>query len=1155
MNTQRIRSTWAPLGSTIIALLLTVRAPLAAECTSSQIAPEISVQMPAQATIRAGEPVEIQWSSMANGTKNCRQPLYLVFTTNARVRFEGEGFLAIAPGGKGPYGIAGKLDQTRVFIPLHALPEMASGSFKIKFYSAAESAVDWFVTRVSADFRDEKKRTSTVLAVAKQPLTVKVGSGKPTIVVRDAFTPDIATGGAAIERPTKKIVSNSNEFELQVFDKFYRVYDVRTGELVLERAGINPNFSPSSRFIGAFAEGSGFEIADLYADTVIATSGALNRHGGYAGTAHLAAWSRDDAVLALSFWGYGGVYVRQTLVDGPGIGDGMASCHACQGIGTTLSVNYDSGIVAWSGQEQGWGTFFDPATGSRQAKAEAEREIPLLPDYTNLDRQSELQQKLSSEYLTKLGRRYLFDAAALLNELPKDSDVTNYDGKAWHLGDELRLSHACTQDAADNCSSLGVVSADGRAALKLLASKRIEHRGLKKDGMWRFQPADARLIFARAAARGPAGNRDRNIWARMQQLGVPLSDASRAEVPVQSFKWDELSDNPAPVTSKLTAKIPAIGEILVNRSGKDSLEPPGHPGQGEELKQIDPKKVRHLANWTIGGTEYWLIHQDYQSGNSATPMDQYLHLVSGNASGLSSVIDLSTRVAAGGFLAKSTDQDGPLENLWPSDFDIVTIVRGRYLLASGHWLHDADRWGLVYDLKENKTLLLNGYLPNATATKSLSITDNGRLFAVTNSNGQIYFYNINSGKQVLSGNYVDDEMVIYDPNGYYMSTYEGSQFVFLKFPGTPGYLSFKQFAKALQRPDIVKGIFYGTAVSEAPDLAPPPRLSLSASDGAPGELHLSVSAVSSRELAKLRFFVDGQLWREQTIGGLDYHLDDDMTLPAQTRWLTALAVDAAGSESVPIARAIPQDSRPSSRKLFVFGIGTDGYVNLEKSLQLHFAVSDAKNFMSAVKTQKSGYYRSIEEMPFLNAHGLKTALPAKLRSVALSATEDDTIMLFVSGHGYKAPDNTLYLVLAETDADRIEETALSWDELARAFDGTKARIVVFIDACHSGAVPDGGSNDEIADALSARQVRFTVIAAAKGRQESFEEPSLGGGVFTSAIVKAITGNRAAIDTNNNGVIELSELYSKIKPQVLTEMRGQQTPWLARADMVGEVPLF
>ncbi len=422
MKTQRITRIPALQVAILTALLLTVKATLAAECATSQATPEISIQMPAQAPIRAGEPVEIRWSSTARGTKDCRQPLYLVFTTSARVRFEGDGFLAMPPGGRGPYGIAEKLDQTRVFIPLYALPEAASGAFKIKFYSAGENAVDWFVTRVSADFRDEQRRTSTVMAVATQPLRVAVESGKPTIVVRDAFTPDIATAGATIERPKKKIVSNSNEFELQVFGKFYRVYDVRTGELIMERAGINPNFSPSSRFIGAFADGPGFEIADLYADAVVATSGALNKNGGYEGTAHLAAWSRGDAVVALSFWGYGGLYVQQTLVDGPGIGDGMASCHACQGIGTTLLVNYETGIVAWSGQEQGWGSLFEQSAGSQQAKAQAEKEMPLPPDdWTNSERQQALAQKLSLEHLTELGSKYLFNAGALLSGLPKTS--------------------------------------------------------------------------------------------------------------------------------------------------------------------------------------------------------------------------------------------------------------------------------------------------------------------------------------------------------------------------------------------------------------------------------------------------------------------------------------------------------------------------------------------------------------------------------------------------------------------------------------------------------------------------------------------------------------------------------------------------------------
>jgi len=323
-----------------------------------------------------------------------------------------------------------------------------------------------------------------------------------------------------------------------------------------------------------------------------------------------------------------------------------------------------------------------------------------------------------------------------------------------------------------------------------------------------------------------------------------------------------------------------------------------------------------------------------------------------------------------------------------------------------------------------------------------------------------------------------------------------------------------------------------------------------------GRLHVIVSAGASRPLAKVRFYFDGQLWKELPASGFEARIDDNIDFPAQARWLSAIAVDVDGNESEPVGRQIPKDTRPSTRKLYAVAVGTDSYQNLPQDLQLHYAGYDAKNFLSALQAQKSGYYSKVEAMPFIDAPNLKTDLPKILRTVAQSAIEGDTIMLFVSGHGYRAPDNKLYLVIKESEADNVQGTALPWDELASAFDGTRARIIAFIDACHSGAVPDGGSNDEIAGTLLAHRVSFTVIAAAKGRQESFElDAPARGGVFTSAVVKAITADRALVDTNNNGVIELSELYRQIKPSILTEMKGDQTPWLARVDMVGEVPLF
>lgn len=1134
---------------TAIAEISVIGSADAADCTTAMTSPMVKVEITDANHVQAGSGVDVRWSSIARANGPCAAPLYLVLMTNARVRFAGEGFLAMPPGDKGPYGISDGIDQTRVFIPLHALPTAASGTFKIKFYTAGMSSLTWSVVGVP-NASGASQRTPMRLSSARAPLRVEVVNGRPAIVVRDSFTPDIANSGPKIERPRKIIVSNSGEFELQIFQKFYRIYDVRSGELVLERGGANPNFSPSSRFVGALAEGDGFEIIDLYADTVVASSGNLNRRGGYEGTAHVAAWSHGDAIVALSFWGWGGVYLQQTLVDDPGVGNGMPSCHACQGIGVDLYLDWEAGLVAWFGQQNGWGSLYEPRVGSDTATKEAEAQVP---DENAYEQRAALASKLARRDLEDLGRRYLFNPAPIFTYNQQDAFVT--DGSAWHLGGETRLSHACTEDPDDNCTSAGEESAEGRAKLKALTARRVAHRVLQGEESAGVQLGDARILVAQARAGGAEIEPTRNIWSRLEQLGIQASAGSRIDVGVQHFDWQALYDKPSLFTDQFLADVPTARSLIKVRDDKALLYTEIPPDNGPMLT-IDPKQPRATANWHIGGTRYWLLQEDYQDGNSSTPQNQYLHLVSSADGGPAKIIDLSTRLDADGTLAKSIDQTQLPDHPWPSDLDRVTIVANHYLLASGQWLHDGERWALAYDLKDDAVLFFNGHLPEGTAMKAMSISPNGKLFIVSNRNGRIYFYTTATGEQILSGNYLDDEIVVFSPDGYYMSTYEGSQFVFLKFPGLAGYLSFKQFARTLNRPDLIRSILAGSNVAAAPDLRPPPHLSVKSQIDASGILHLSLSLNSTVALARLRLFIDGQSWMEQKlVAGTDASETLNLSVPPQSKWLTAVVVDAAGSESIPVTLPLKQDPRTSSRKLYLVGVGTNQYPNLPKDRQLRFAAADAQNFLNAVRAQKNGYYGNIETRSFLDATDLKTTLPNALRAIVQSATQSDTIMLFVSGHGYRSQDNKLYLVVKETAPNNIEGTSIAWDDLAHVFDAAKARIIVFIDACHAGAAPDGGSNDEIVDALSAHRVRFTVMAAAKGREQSYEGVAAQSGVFTDAIVKAITVDRGNVDTNRNGVIELSELYSKIKPAILKEMNGRQTPWLARADMVGDVPLF
>jgi uncharacterized caspase-like protein len=183
---------------------------------------------------------------------------------------------------------------------------------------------------------------------------------------------------------------------------------------------------------------------------------------------------------------------------------------------------------------------------------------------------------------------------------------------------------------------------------------------------------------------------------------------------------------------------------------------------------------------------------------------------------------------------------------------------------------------------------------------------------------------------------------------------------------------------------------------------------------------------------------------------------------------------------------------------------------------------------------------------------LRDNLPAKIRKVAAKANEHDTIMLFVAGHGVR--DETtgrFFLATRESDLDRAQETMISWDEIAGSVYDAKARVIVFIDACHSRAA--GAGNDEAISTFLGRKAPVTLIAASKGRQISVENAA--GGFFTTALVKAIGAGREVTDVNGNGAIELAELYGAIKREVVNETGHKQSPWIARNNMIGETPLF
>lgn len=1137
----------------------------------------VSVKQPAR-QIRTGEPITIAWKVAPTINFGCRTPLYLVFTTPMRTRFEGDKFLAFPPQAEAPYGIRYGREHTRVFVPLHLGRSQLEGQLILKSYDAGPLLLDWALVEVPkladrpqtrADLALGRERTTSPASLGTQ---ISIAAGNPTIVVRDRFTTEI---------PKQTIRSNSGEFELQVFPDFYRVLDAKSGELLQERSGRHPNFSPTSRFIGAFAGGPGLEIVDLFAGQVVTSNDALQRDRGIDGTVHIAAWSPGDAILALSVNTWGNFEVQQALVDGSQRSFKGTCSRACTGIQVPLRVDIEAGIVAYDYDSQkGWRSLLDRSFGKENVSDEALAKTPSRSDGSK-----------SPELLLQRARQIAVQSLAPLGEagfFKPDAFFSAHQSEAargpWLLSGAARLSHDIDYDPDEeaNCKppschrdreysefrrrlNQALVFHDSKAAPLSLAAS-IPH------------DAEARMIDIRTRERvsekseaNGKGERDRKhtLWKRLGQFGLVFDRETviRPAILKQPEHNDNAPDGLKPAIAAMIRSLPRARthlRVADDQQQYTQMVSDAYWGAKGEARILDTSTIETLASWKVKDRHYFLLHTYYGHGVSSR---NWLFLLHGTPKGASKLIDFTHRLRYRvGRRPSGLDDKGKLDisdygthlgfGGWPRTFDAVSIEHGRYLIATGTWTSEERRWLLLVDLSTDRILLFNREIPDASSALEFALTRDGRTLVQSGTNGQLVFYDVAKSGIALRGFDIDDELVAYNRHGYYDASPEGAHFIFLKFPGLSGYNSFHQFAKTLNRPDLVRAALNGKADGVDPRLSPPPTVSITADvDGAGPDRRalLRLSGTSALGLEKIRIFIDGRLSREAQVSGSSATTEAAVPLLPESRWVTAVAVDKAGYESVPQGRLLPGKAEPPTGRLFGIAVGTDIYEDATID-QLNVAKFDADSFSKEVTALKGTRYSDVTFDSYLDATGLRDSLPGKIREVVAKAGERDTIMLFAAGHGFRdSASGQFFLATRETVKSNLAETSIGWNEIAAAFGGAKARVIVFLDACRSGATGDSGTNDDAVSTLINAGTSLTVIAAAKGRQDSLEFGS--GGAFTRALIDAISSEQSETDTNRNGVIELAELYSVVKRNVVARTQGAQTPWIARNLMVGEIPLF
>ncbi len=234
---------------------------------------------------------------------------------------------------------------------------------------------------------------------------------------------------------------------------------------------------------------------------------------------------------------------------------------------------------------------------------------------------------------------------------------------------------------------------------------------------------------------------------------------------------------------------------------------------------------------------------------------------------------------------------------------------------------------------------------------------------------------------------------------------------------------------------------------------------------------------------------------------------------------------------------------------------------------LQFAANDARG-LTALLVWNGGY--SPEDVRlFVNEQATKEAIYTALRSLAAQVQEEDIVLFYFSGHGTvgTAGDGNLhyYLVPYNASLQDLPRTALRDDALEELIGQLPAkRVVILLDACHSGGVGRARAKGFANRAVRERPGEKIFVEASEGRvilsasrpeEVSIEDDQIQHGVFTHFLLEGMSGKA---DLDRDGAITVLEAYQYVSSQVRAYTQGvhhfEQRPVLDVRGLSGEITL-
>jgi len=266
--------------------------------------------------------------------------------------------------------------------------------------------------------------------------------------------------------------------------------------------------------------------------------------------------------------------------------------------------------------------------------------------------------------------------------------------------------------------------------------------------------------------------------------------------------------------------------------------------------------------------------------------------------------------------------------------------------------------------------------------------------------------------------------------------------------------------------------------------------------------------------------------------------------------LSALTLCANGAFAAPLE---PNMLSVPVKDKWALVVGISSFAN--PSLNLKFAAKDATDFRNFLVSQcnfAEDHVRLLVNDKATTSRILDQLGDSWLPRVAMP---DDLVVVFISSHGSPSDMDVRgvnYVVGYDTNPDKLFTTGIALQHLANTIKERirSNRVVVILDACHSGAASGAKGLRRQSNVDAAEMAQGTgqlVICSSRKEEVSWESKRYENSVFTGTLINALRKNGPQTKLGD----ALAFLKDEVPRQVLAERGSMQTPVIETSKWKGQ----